>query len=70
MSAYVQVCVYGRGSRQDLWGDLQVVQSSWSTQSLKLLQQPMPGVPATPAYLALTHRKVPSGKIGAKYMDS
>lgn len=27
-SAYVQVCVYGRGSRQDLWGDLQVLRSS------------------------------------------
>lgn len=73
----MQVCVYGRGGRQDLWGDLQVVQSSWSTQGPRLFQQAVPGVAATPACLALSthqlpppHWKVPSGKTGAKYRDS
>lgn len=38
------------GGKQDLWGDLQVVQSSWNTQSLRPLQQAVPGVPASPAH--------------------
>lgn len=73
----MQVCVYEGGDRLDLWGDLQVVQSSWSTQSLRPFQQAVLGVPTTPAYLALSthqlpppHQKVPSSKIGGKCTDN
>lgn len=67
------VCVYGRGGRQDLWGHLQVVQSSWSTHSPEAPSAGCAEVPATPAspapsshQLPPPHRKGPSGRIGAE----